>query len=323
MRSVIFFGVTSLLTFLAVNPAEAGFFGSAYLRVFDARVEVLDGGVWRKAVAGPLGSGAANVDVFLLGASSSAFATATLNGSTDQNFASGADAMRAFVGTGAAPGDNSGFPAPLGTTPLGTPIPGVSPYTYSDTASRVPTGQLVNFYAPPPPVGGSVVVTPDSDVEVIVSSLLDEIDQFSEADSSVGTTSELRFETAAGGSFRLVFNYDVDLQMSLSTPPGVGTGFVSATFETTGNAPGDSISDDRTFTLNFGGAPFSVTGGSFTTDELNVGQNGQGSFTLARSVSLSMATVPEPSSIAVFGLIAVGGVLAQCRRRQKRVVLDR
>lgn len=323
MRSVIFLGLTTLLTILAGSPAEAGFFGSAYIRVFDARVEVLDGAVWRKAVAGPLGSGAANVDVFLLSAGSSAFATATLNGSTDQNFAPGADAMRAFVGTGAAPGDNSGFPAPLGTTALGTPIPGVSPYAYADTASRVPAGQLVNFFTPPPPPGGTIASTPDSDVEVIVSSLLDEIDQFSEADSSVGTTSELRFETAAGGAFRLVFNYDVDLQMSLSTPPGVGTGFVSATFETTGSAPGDSISSDQTFTLNFGDAPFNIMGGSFTSDVLNVGQNGQGSFTLARSVSLSMATVPEPSSFAVFGLIAIGGVLVQCRRRQKQVVLDR
>lgn len=321
MRSVILFGAAALTAFVAALPADAGFFGSAYLRVYDARVEVLDGAVWRKAVAGPAGGGVANVDVILRSTSSDAFASVFLDGATDQNFSMGADAMRAFVGSGVLPGDNVGFPAPVGSTPLGTPIPGVSPYAYADTASRVPAGQLVNFLAPPPPPGGTIVSTPDSDVEVIVSSLLDEVGQVSEADSSVGTISSLQFETAAGGAFRLVFNYDVDLQMSLSASPGVGTGFVSATFETTGTSPRNSISDNQTFDLNFGGAPFNVTGGSFTSEVLNVDQNGLGSFTLARSVSLSMAAVPEPSSFAIFGFFAAAAMLVRFRYRQRRISL--
>ena len=305
MRSLFMASAVLASTLIASVTAQADFFGEAYLRAYNAQIQVRNSvsDQWRKAEVG--------TDIELADTRTQSRATATLNGVTDDNAISStddpaptnpADVERAFVGSGSEPVDNFGF------SNLGSSLSDDA-YSYADTTGDV-NGQLVDFVVPNS--------NPDSDVSVMVSSVLNENFQTSGGSSQVFSDARVRFQSVDDSEYRLVFDYDVNLDLTLSTPPDFGTGSVRAGFTVTGN-PGTGVAttaDGRVFALNFGGNFDNLENERFESDEISVLSGFVGSFDFSRTVFLDMQAVPEPGTLAVFGLSALGVCFVGYRRRR-------
>ena len=303
MRSLFVASAVLASTLIASVTAQADFFGEAYLRAYNAQIQVRNSvsDPWRKAVVG--------MDIELLSSSTTSTASATLNGITVVNSISStddpaptnpADVERAFVGSGSEPVDNFGF------SNLGSSLSDDA-YSYADTTGDV-SGPLVDV---------GILDNPDSDVSVMVSSVLNENFQTSGGFSQIRSISTVDFLSVTNSEYRLVFDYDVNLDLTVSTPPDFGTGSVSAGFTVTGD-PGFGVptSDGKTFVLNFGGNFDNLLDERFESESITVTKGIEGGFTFSRSVFLDMQAVPEPGTLAVFGLSALGVCFVGYRRRR-------
>ena len=305
MKSLFLASAALLATLFVGVSAQAGFFGEAYLRASNARVEINDGG-WRKAIDGQ--------DITVTNSTTTASATGILNGAFDSDVSVGSpDVQRVFLGSpgdSANIADNEGFPTPTGSTALGASLSdATSSYAYADTTSRDLTGQLVNGVDG----SGNEVAVNNSDVEVIASGLFDSNMETAFGTSDVGTEASFQFSTLTAGEFRLVFDYEARLELSLSAPPDFANGSAEVEFSYTGR--GDKrIEGGEVFTIDYGDGVFTESG-QFTSKVL-AAQIGSNSFSFGRKATISMTSVPEPSSLAIFGLCSVGVCAVGYRRRR-------
>lgn len=316
MRSLFMASAVLASTLIASVTAQADFFGEAYLRIFNARVEIFDKQLadendpnsaigWRKAVNG--------LDLDVTGTTTTSTVFADLDGVTQLNVFPNPDVEPAFVGSGTIL-DNEGFPqGSPNSTPLGQSLANATgSYAYGDTMSRDLAGQLVNELD-----NGQVVSVDDSDVEVIAKSALTANMETSHGFGDVGTDTSFSFTTSNfGDTFRLVFDYEVELSFDVTPPPDFAAGSASARFSVTGRGAEEITdnSDALGWQIGFADGSFSDSG-NFISTEL-VAKLGSNSFTFAREVNLFMTSTPEPGTLAVFGLSALGVCFVGYRRRR-------
>lgn len=318
MRKFAIAAAFVLSSLMVSTEAKADLFGSSYIHFFDAEIQVFDEdlGDFRKVVAqfgaGPLSSEA---DILITSVVTTSDAEAGLD--TGGGFVVdggignvGPDAPAAYVGPGAGPGDNGGF------TPGSIPPGASAPYAFADTVENG-GGQLVN-----PFVGGVVTMPGNSDVEAISSGALDLEGQLAAGIATVGTgaTFSFSFFTVQEQTFRIKYDLEIDLDFDYTPPPFGASGFLLAGFSATvRDSFGGLIgTDGLQRSINLGDPDLNLTLDDATTLEVTV-LAGSNNFNIGRGVIMELqAGVPEPASLAIFGVLAVVGTGVVARRRRKQ-----
>jgi hypothetical protein len=296
MKSIFSFVAFCALV-VSTNFVHAGVFGSAYQRITGARIQVSANGVngWTNAVDG--------VDFLVLASGSSSSTFATMTGfAPDVNFsASTLDAQVAYSGPGAGPANNTSFAAgAAGVQPAGTLLS----YASSDTA----------------PIGaGDLLTAPGAGVELTSSAGINGIGLFGTTitNSTLNATVNTTIQALANAFYRIEFQYLVNLTTDVTPPGGIAIATSTWTVFTSGNAPGNNVNNFQSPTpLNqtaMGGLDY-LNSGTLATNGVKLFVGGQYSIAINGSTSVTVQTVPEPSSILIIGML--GSVAAVGFRRR-------
>ncbi len=294
MRSLFF--VFALCAAFVGTTVEgwAGAFGSSIMNVSNLRLQYYrnDLNDWVNATDGPDGQG------FISSRSLESFSTATLGAVTQRsNSLVNLNAAMSFVGPS--------FTTPF-TQQAAVPLqsytnPGMGLNRSADFAVADTNGSDVSVDIISP--GGISVST------LAELNTLGPVTAMAQGDLSA--TNKFRFTSAVAGEFRIAF----DASFAMET---TGDGTASVSFSVTGNRPGNTMVYTPA-ALN----PTEISGNSsltlgntfFTSGSLFVGSNQTATFDIAQLSRVGASVVPEPSSIAIFGLMSVGSLAALRRRR--------
>lgn len=138
--------------------------------------------------------------------------------------------------------------------------------------------------------------------------------------NAVPVTSSVYFANPSkNDAFNAVFNLDgiVNSNAANGGAPALTTGVPATVFNLQFDvAPG--VAAGTVFNINFASnALTSATNSSGTALTLNAAGPGTGNEYALRSGSITINAVPEPSSIALLGLVLGGGAIVYARRRKK------
>ncbi len=130
------------------------------------------------------------------------------------------------------------------------------------------------------------------------------------ANGNVGGSTTFQVRSLQGGQYRLAF----DANLSMRT---TGDGTASSEFEVEinpGNVVFDYTTDGELNRSISGNATVNVTR-NFFTNAATLAVGAISFFTVTQNSTVGTAVVPEPSSMAIFGLMSLGSILAWRRRR--------
>jgi hypothetical protein len=309
-------------TLLVSSSAQAGLFASAWF-MGEARIEILDGGVWRKLVV------AESADFGLtLPENADVIATQPLAGfsqnvvSLDTNIVDNALSIgvatygipEAYVGVAGTPGDNGGF----GAAAAGTEVEATS-YAYSDSEdiNGAAGGDIVNGIAPPVP--GTVLPNPDAKFQLTSSTNITDVGT-GNAFSDVGTQTSfsLDFVSPTPITVRFVVTPEVNLTTSYSAPPvGGGSAFAEVAFSATLNTAGNPETfrpSELNKSITLSDASYILDGSTTLVSDAFTVNAGGGQFQFSYSTTAHVSTVPEPMSASIFAFGAIGCVMMRRRR---------
>jgi len=266
------------------SQASAAAFGSSILNTSNLRLQYFSGGNWVDATT-------AQATVFNTTILSQS--TATLGGSSQTSgIVVGLNAPQSFVSP------NFSLPANQGSAPLvsytnpGMGLNSSGSFAIGDTNG---SGTTV--------IGGS-----------LSSSTLAELNTLGAlsgaANGNVGGTSVFQVNVSQSGQYRLAF--DAGLRMQTSAD-----GTADSEFRIQINQGLISINEaaaDLNRSIS-GNASVNVGPQSFFTAAASLVGGGIATFTITQNSTVGAAVVPEPSSMAIFGLMSAGSFLAWRRRR--------
>ena len=289
MRSIFF--VFALCAAFVGTMVEgwAGAFGSSILNVSNLRLQYSsDGTNW---------SNATTDQGVISSRTLESYSTATLGGVTQSNFQPNLNAAMSFVGPSFAPPPTQQLTVPLQSyTSLGMGLNRSADFAVADTNGSDVSVDIIS------PGGISVSTLAELNTLGSVTAM---------AQGDLSATNKFRFTSGVAGQFRIAF----DASFAMET---TGDGTASVSFSVTGNSPGNTMVYTPA-ALN----PTEISGNSsltlgntfFTSGSLFVGLNQTASFDIAQLSRVGASVVPEPSSIAIFGLMSVGSLAAWRRRR--------
>jgi hypothetical protein len=266
------------------SQVSAAAFGSSILNSSNLRLQYLSGGSWVNATT----TQATVFNTTILSQSS-----ATLGGSsTSSGIVLGLDAPQSFVSS------DFGLPANQGSAPLVSYTnPGMGLNTSGSFAIGDTNGSGTTV------IGGS-----------LSSSTLAELNTLGAltgtANGNVGGTSIFQVVVNQSGQYRLA--YDAGLNMQTS-----GEGTAESEFRVQINQGLVSIdsADPLLNTSISGNTTLSFGPQNFFTSTAALTGGGIATFTITQNSTVGAAVIPEPSSMAIFGLMSVGSFLAWRRRR--------
>ncbi len=318
----------ALISMLAlVGPCEAAVFGSAYQKVFNAKIQFsTDGtgvgaGAWRNAILGT---------DFTATTTSNSNTSADLDGVfASSPIATSLDAFSSYVnsvtgpsvnGLSGGPGENTSFAnGALGLVPVGAAL------SYSLADTRGLPGSLVDL-APATPIAGA-------GSEVLSSSLIsgNQVTSNASTNSSLSAKLSTSIQTLNSGYYRLIADYAINLTTSLTFPADTAFADSVWTLSVSGSnpritgpngvtlVPAESVNTSFTPTaLNksvVDGASW-IDAGHFDLAPVKLNRGGSYTFTITSSTSTNLYSVPEPASIVMYGLLGVGCLVAGRRVRK-------
>lgn len=266
------------------SQASAAAFGSSILNVSNLRLQYKSGVVWVNAT-----SAQATIDFAFVSSQSSASLGVNSQAS---GLVTGLNAPRSFVSPDFL------LPADQGSVPLQSYTnPGMGLNTSGSFAIGDTNGSGTTV------IGGS-----------LSSSTLAELNTLGAltgaANGNVGGTTQFRVDVSQAGEYRLAFDAGLTMQTT-------GDGTAYSEFRVQINQGSVSINEANA-NLNrsiSGNATVNVATQSFFTGVANLAAGPFAFFTITQNSTVGASVVPEPSSIAIFGLMSVGSLAALRRRR--------
>jgi len=258
---------------------QAAAYGSSILNVSNVRLQYLSGSTWVDATS---------AQATLAGSTIFSQSSATLGGlSSSSGLTLGLNAPQSFVSpTMAAPGEPAS--APL----VGLGASATNSYALGDTLG---TGSTI--------IGGS-----------IASSTLAELNALGAvsgyANGNVGGTSIFTVNVNQAGSYRVAYTASLGMQTT-------GDGYSNSEFRVQINQGVVSINEAvAALNRNISGVnTVNVATQGFFTAAANLSTGTITTFTITQNSTVGANVVPEPSSMAIFGLMSAGSLLAWRRRR--------
>ena len=297
---------------LVSSTASAGAIGSAELTLTDVRFLVLDSGSFRTATAGFGADAVANGNDFRLrNAGTSAEQEINFDGNyAYQGGSVDIDADGVLSTTGVGFGPASQF--------LGDMTPG------SEDFIRTEMGFGGSFIDIDGLVGGSL--TSPANGRTFADFNVNTPGMSGDADVTIANTSIARFLVAEDSVARIAFKATLDMSLfDDGNPFGFLTSASSGlTLSLTGVGPGYGIAAGNpltAFTRTITVGPNQSASVSefldFESDDIFLAAGQTYTLTLSQSVGVAVSQIPEPSSLAIFGVMGIAG-LAVGRRKLKK-----
>jgi hypothetical protein len=276
MRSLFF--VFALCAAFVGTTVEgwAGAYGSSILTTQNVRLQYFNGTNWVSATT----TQATVVGTFL-----NSETTATLGPTTvTSGIVSGLNAPQSYTGTAFPPVEGSSVPL------SGLGMSNTDSFALGDTFG---TGSTI--------IGGSIATSTLAEVSTL------SLDGY--ANGNVGGSSTFKVNIGQTGSYRLAF----DASLTMQTTTG-GTASSQVGVQINGGVPFITYEPAALNQSISGNSNVNTGTLSYFTDATVLG-TGFTYFTITQNSTVSASVVPEPSSIAIFGLMSVGSLAAWRRRR--------
>ncbi|MFN9712222.1 MAG: PEP-CTERM sorting domain-containing protein [Planctomycetota bacterium] len=274
----LFFAIALCAAFVGTTvEGWAGAYGSSILTTQNVRLQYFNGTNWVNATTTQ--ATVASTSIF-------SETTATLGPNTvTSGIVSGLNAAQSYTGTAFPPLEGSSVPL----SAVG--MSNTDSFALGDTFG---TGSTI--------IGGSISASTLAEVNTL------SLDGY--ANGNVGGSSTFRVNIGQAGSYRLAFDASLTMQ---TTEGGTATSQLSVSI--TGGTGGDYpyFAPDMNRTIS-GNSSVSTGTLSYFTDA-TVLSTGFRNFTIEQNSTVSASVIPEPSSIAIFGLMSVGSLAAWRRRR--------
>jgi hypothetical protein len=276
MRS-LFFVVALCAAFVGTTvEGWAGAYGSSILTTQNVRLQYFNGTNWVNATTTQ--ATVAITSIF-------SETTATLGPDTvTSGIVSGLNAPQSYTGTAFPPVEGSSLPL------SGLGMSNTDSFALGDTFG---TGSTI--------IGGSIATSTLAEVSTL------SLDGY--ANGNVGGSSTFKVNIGQAGSYRLAFDASLTMQ---TTAGGTATSQLSVSI--TGGLPPISFYPAALNQSISGNSNVNTGTLSYFTDA-TVLSTGFRNFTIEQISTVSASVVPEPSSIAIFGLMSVGSLAAWRRRR--------
>ncbi len=282
MRSLlVLFGLCA--TFLGtITESRAAAFGSSIMNASNVRLQYFNGTTWVDA---------SNTQATLFGSVVTSQSTATLGAlSQSSGLVTGLNAPQSFVSPSIA------APPEQGSLPLtGLGPSGVNSFARGDTFG---TGTTI--------IGGSLSTATLAELNAVGADA-------GLANGNVGGTSIFQVNVAQGGQYRLAFDGSLAMQAT-------GDGFADNSFRVQVNQSqsGGAVSidyADPSLNRSLNGSGTVNVSTSFFSPSVVLQAGPIATFTITQNSTAGATVIPEPSSIAIFGLMSLGSLAAWRRRR--------
>lgn len=273
----LFFAIALCAAFVGTTvEGWAGAYGSSILTTQNVRLQYFNGTNWVNATTTQATVSWTNI---------SSETTATLGVTTvASGVVSGLNAAQSYTGTAFPPLEGSSVPL----SAVG--MSNTDSFALGDTFG---TGSTI--------IGGSISASTLAEVNTL------SLDGY--ANGNVGGSSQFKVNIGQTGSYRLAF----DASLSMQTTTG-GTATSELTVQINGGLPPITYQPAALNRTISGNTNVNLGTLSYFTDATVLG-TGFTFFTITQNSTVSASVVPEPSSIAIFGLMSVGSLAAWRRRR--------
>lgn len=282
MRSLLLALTLCATLFGTTKQAWAAAFGSSIMNASNVRLQYFNGTTWVNTTT---------TQATLFGSVVTSQSTATLGVlSQTSGLVSGLDAPQSFVSPTLAP------PIEQSSVPLtGAGPSSLNSFARGDTFG---TGTTI--------IGGSLATSTLAELNALGA-------DSGLANGNVGGTSIFQVNVSQAGSYRLAFDGNLAMQTS-------GDGFATNSFRVQVNQSqtGGSVSidyADAALNRSVNGANSVNVSSSFFSPSVTLEAGPIATFTITQNSTAGATVIPEPSSIAIFGLMSLGSLAAWRRRR--------